>query len=78
MATSGSTIPKENGDGRRRSGVASIVYQDGIPVAVRAYAGRDKATGQVRNLYRSLPPGTTEEEAGIAKMLTSSFGAGAF
>lgn len=48
--------------------MASIVYQDGIPVAVRAYAGRDKATGQVRNLYRSLPPGTTEEEAEIAKM----------
>jgi integrase len=47
--------------------VASIVYQDGIPVAVRAYAGRDKATGQVRNLYRSLPPGTTEEEAEVAR-----------
>lgn len=46
--------------------MASIVYQDGIPVAVRAYAGRDKATGQVRNLYRSLPPGTTEEEAAVA------------
>lgn len=47
--------------------MASIVYQDGIPVAVRAYAGRDKATGQVRNLYRSLPPGTTEEEAEVAR-----------
>lgn len=47
--------------------MASIVYQDGIPVAVRAYAGRDKATGQVRNLYRSLPPGTTAEEAEIEK-----------
>lgn len=46
--------------------MASVVYQDGIPVAVRAYAGRDKATGQVRNLYRSLPPGTTEEEAALA------------
>lgn len=47
--------------------MASIVYQDGVPVAVRAYAGRDKITGQVRNLYRSLPPGTTEEEAVAAK-----------
>lgn len=47
--------------------MASVVRQGGVPVAVRAYAGRDKATGQVRNLYRSLPPGTSEEEAEAAR-----------
>lgn len=41
--------------------MASIVNR-GQRIEIRAYAGRDRVTGSVRNLYKSLPASATPEE----------------